>query len=610
MVDILSTPFLWVVVTMGLYAVAYWGYGKWIDRNVWRSNAKKATPAHMYMDGVEYFPVSRYVLWGYQFKSVAALGPILGPFIGVTFGWLPALLWIIGGNFFIGWLQDYGSMMLSVRKEGRSFGPITYEFTGARGRTNLLAFVLFYLVIISAAFIALIATFWNSFKGTTFVPTIGILLAGLLCGQLLYRVKMNVFAVTAIGLALVGLSLYLGPILPFILPFGTWNIAAWAGICILILYLAAVLPTPTFIQPTNYLAFYPAYAAIILILIGALATPFTLGASPPVGIQLDMGPFLTDPQGILGPIWPILFVAIACGAISGWHSLVSSSSSAKQLDIETDALPVGGGAMLSEGMLALASLIAYMVLSKAFVFGVVGDPTNPPHTNIASWPVGAALLVSRVIGVSATNVLLTTFFGLVLVIYALTVQALVTRFFRLVAAETWSEGRFRVFGNKHVSTAVGLGVPWAFAVTGSWWALWLYFGGANQLLAGLAIMLITIHLAKVRAPTKFSLIPGVFMVVTTLAALVWQTWTFLYSVWLYVQGDKSWIIRNVRGPIQTDSNLILIAVGINAVFVLVGAVLFGIGLSMAIRLFRSYRTSMTEARARAPAAADGGTREK
>src|SRR5213080_2404968 len=109
MVDILATPFLWVVATIALYAVAYWGYGKWIDRNVWRSDAKKATPAHMYMDGVEYFPVSRYVLWGYQFKSVAALGPILGPFIGVTFGWLPALIWIMGGNFCIGWLQDYGS---------------------------------------------------------------------------------------------------------------------------------------------------------------------------------------------------------------------------------------------------------------------------------------------------------------------------------------------------------------------------------------------------------------------------------------------------------------------------------------------------------------------
>src|SRR2546427_6585289 len=158
-VDILSTPFLWVVVTIGLYGVAYWGYGKWVDRNVWRSDAKKATPAHMYMDGVEYFPVSRYVLWGYQFKSVAALGPILGPFIGITFGWLPALLWIIGGNFFIGWLQDYGAMMFSVRKEGRLFGPITYEFTGAPGRAKLLAFVLFYLLLISATVIALIAAF-------------------------------------------------------------------------------------------------------------------------------------------------------------------------------------------------------------------------------------------------------------------------------------------------------------------------------------------------------------------------------------------------------------------------------------------------------------------
>src|SRR2546428_7081545 len=619
MAGILETPFLWVIATIAIYAVAYWGYGKWIDRNIWRSDAKKTTPAHMYMDGVEYFPVSRYVLWGYQFKSVAALGPILGPFIGITYGWLPALLWIIGGNFFIGWLQDYGSMMLSVRKEGRSFGPITYEFTGARGRTNLLAFVLFYLVIISAAFIALIATFWNSFKGTTFVPTIGILLAGLLCGQLLYRVKMNVFAVTAIGLALVGLSLYLGPIFPVILPFGTWNIAAWAGICVLILYLAAVLPTPTFIQPTNYLAFYPAYAAIILILIGALATPFTLGASPPVGIQLDMGPFLTDPQGILGPIWPILFVAIACGAISGWHSLVSSSSSAKQLDIETDALPVGGGAMLSEGMLALASLIAYMVLSRNYVFGIPGDPLNPPHSNVASWPTGAALLVSRLLGVQATNIYLTAFFGLVLIVYAITVQALVTRFFRLVAGETWGEGRFRLLGNKHVSTIVGLGIPWGFAVSGSWWALWLYFGGANQLLAGLAIMLISIHLARVRAPTKYSLIPGIFMVVTTLAALVWQTYTFANSAIQYLGNVKypfganhdpsQWVLTNVRPPINVKDYAWL-ALGINGVFVLVGLILFLIGLSMAIRLFQSYRSSMTEARARAPTAADGGTREK
>jgi carbon starvation protein len=322
--------------------------------------------------------------------------------------------------------------------------------------------------------------------------------------------------------------------------------------------------------------------------------------SAPISVQMPAGPFLFDPQGILGPIWPILFVAIACGAISGWHSLVSSSSSSKQLDIETDALPVGGGAMLSEGLLALASLIAYMVLAPSFFVG---------RTNVAAWVAGSVVLTSPFLG-SLTAPVLTTFFGLVLIIYALTVQALVTRFFRLVAAESWSEGRFHIFGNKHVSTVVGLGVPWAFAVTGSWWALWLYFGGANQLLAGLAIMLITIHLARTRAPTRYSLIPGIFMIVTTLAALAWQTGTFVYSVWAYLQNDNTWVLRNVRGPIQSDPNLLLIAVGINAVFVVVGAVLFAVGLSMSIRLFRSYRSSMAGRRARAPAAADGGTRER
>src|SRR3989442_329463 len=274
-------------------------------------------------------------------------------------------------------------------------------------------------------------------------------------------------------------------------PFGVWNMPFWAFVCTIILYAAAMLPTPTFVQPTNSLAFYPAYAAIVLLLVGALATPFTN-----IPVSMPAGPFLFDPQGILGPIWPILFVAIACGA-----------------------LPVGGGAMLSEGLLALVSLIAYMVLLPADFVG---------RNNVGAWVFGAVKLTTPFLG-GLTVPVLTTFFGLVLIIYALTVQALVTRFFRLVAAETWSEGRFHVFGNKQVATAAGLGIPWGFAVSGSWWALWLYFGGANQLLAGLAIMLITIHLAKVRAPTRYSLVPGIFMIVTTLAALAWQTYTFANS---------------------------------------------------------------------------------
>ncbi len=598
--DLINTPFLWVILTIVAYVVAYMVYGRWVDRKVWKVDAKHTTPAHMYMDGVEFFPVSRYVLWGYQFKSVAALGPILGPFIGITYGWVPALLWIVGGNFFIGWLQDYGSLMLSVRKEGRSFGPITYEYTGAKGRTNLLAFVLFYLIIISATFIALIAAFWNSFGGSTFVPTIGIILAGVLCGQLLYRAKVNVFAVTGLGLILVVVSIYLGTIIPVTLPFGaTWNPVAWAGICLVILYLAAVLPTPTFVQPTNYLAFYPAYAAIVLILVGALASPFVNNGA---GVPLQEPAFVGVWNTTIGPIWPILFVAIACGAISGWHSLVSSSSSSKQLDIETDALPVGGGAMLSEGLLALASLAAYTVVSPTILQG-----NN--YNNVQSWVYGSIALVSPFLGGAAAKTVLTTFFGLVLIIYALTVQALVTRFYRLVAAETWSEGRFRILGNKHVSTITSLGISWAFAVTGSWWALWLYFGGANQLLAGLAIMLIAIYLARARSRTSSYLIPGVFMVVTTLAALAWETYTFLNAAVQYVffGSSKALAGQMTKPPVST---VLWAALAIDIVFILVGASLFIVGLSMSIRLFRSYSRSKAEARAPEVAAADGGEMEK
>ena len=121
----LDTPFIFVLIALIAYGIAYLWYGKWFDRVVWKSDAAKTTPAHMYLDGVEYFPVSKYVLWGYQFKSVAALGPVLGPFIAIQYGWVPALLWIVFGNFFIGWLQDYGSIMVSVRNQGRSFGPIS-----------------------------------------------------------------------------------------------------------------------------------------------------------------------------------------------------------------------------------------------------------------------------------------------------------------------------------------------------------------------------------------------------------------------------------------------------------------------------------------------------
>lgn len=578
----MDSPSLFVVLALVAYGIAYALYGRWYDRQVWAPDPKRTTPAHMYMDGVEFFPTSRYVLWGYQFKSVAALGPILGPFVALQYGWLPALIWIIVGNFFIGWLQDYGAIMVSVRNQGRSFGPISYEYTGARGRANLLGFVLAYLLIISAAFMFLIATFWNQFPGT-FLATLGITLTGVLAGWLLYRRRMNVWAVTLLSLALVVLSVAVGTwtreidcrVLPHAaaacegvagaVSFGAWNIPFWTLVAAVFLYLAAVLPLPRFIQPVNYVAFFPAFFAIVVLLLGAVIAPLT-------GVTLQQPAWKSWFSENTGPIWPILFVAIACGAISGWHSLVGSSSTSKQLDVETDAHPVGAGAMLSEGMLALASLAAYMVLSTQ----------QTELGSIGAWVAGAVTLTQPFMGGEGATEFLRVFFGFTLIIYAITVMGLVTRFWRLVSAEVFGERQgLRVLGQKHVATALGLIVPGLFAVTGSWYNLWLFFGGSNQLLAGLALMLISIYLVRSQKPTKFTLYPAVFMIVTTLAAIAWQTFAFARAI------ARNEPLVQQGTPIAQDS-WHTVALVFNGIFVAVGVVLFVLGAAMAWSTVRGY----------------------
>ncbi len=583
----MSSPLWFVLLALISYFIAYRVYGKWYDRTVWKPDRNRTTPAHMYTDGVEYFPVSKYVLWGYQFKSVAALGPVLGPFIAIQFGWLPALIWIVVGNFFIGWLQDYGAIMVSVRNQGRSFGPISYEFTGAGGRNTLLGFILIYLLIVSAAFIFLISLFWKIFPGTP-VATLGIFITGVLAGQLLYRAKMHIGLVTLISLALLVLSIVAGNYLQIPASFntalGNWSIPFWALVCCVVLYLGSILPLPTFIQPINYVSFFPTFVAVILILLGALLSPLT-------GISIHQPAVVGWYAKNLGPIWPILFVAIACGAISGWHSLVSSSSTSKQLDVETDAHPIGAGSMLSEGLLALASLAAYVVVAQAGSLG-----------NIGSWVLGAVSLTSPFLGGAAAKSFLGVFFGVALILFAITVQTLVTRFWRLVSAEVVGEGAFRLMGQKHVATFVGLLIPFAFAVTGSWWNLWLYFGGSNQLMAALALWLISIHLARTRAPSLYTMIPAVFMTITTLTAIGFEAYYFLSAVILgkpMISTTPGTPLSGKLGPAATQVALVF-----NGIFFVVGIALLILGLRMSWLVVQSYlrsRPAAPEAPAAAPA---------
>lgn len=580
MVDIFSTPMPYVLITLIIYAIAYFLYGKWMDTKVWQVDPSRPTPAHVYMDGVEFFPVNRYVLYGFQFKSVAALGPIVGPLTAVfLFGWLPALIWIILGNFFIGWVQDYSSMLLSVRNEGRSFGPITYELLGDRPRKLLLSYLLYYFFLISAAFIYVLADTVNRFPGS-FTAALGTILVGLLVGQLIYKLKMNIIYVTILAIILTAVSVAVGVITQWP-PTSAFDpitgkntsLFVWMLIIAVIIFIAAIVPLPTFITPVNYISFYPTAFTVIIVLIGALLSPlFNIQIKQPQVNVVNAFITVPDPtKSAVGPIWPILFVTIACGAISGWHSLISSGISSRQLDVETDARPVGGGAMILEGMVALSSFAAAAILASVL-------------PGASGYVAGGSELLAALFGAASKGVW-TVFLGVFILLMGITVQTLITRYWRIVSAEIFSKGSLSILGNKYVATIIGLLLPIILAAIGSWQSVWIFFGGTNQLLAGFALTLVAVYLMKVKRPTLPILIPGLFMLITTITALGWETAVVLVSASTLFAPKKVLLsgqsVPDALGGATTG-------VIINLIAGIIGIILVILGIAMAYYLLKNY----------------------
>ncbi|MGB9594226.1 MAG: carbon starvation protein A, partial [Anaerolineae bacterium] len=357
-----------IIAAVGI-AVGYGLYAKSIDRRIIQPDNQKATPAKMYMDGVDFIPANRNVLFGYQFKSIAALGPILGPIIAVQWGWLPALLWIVLGTFFIGWVQDYSSIIMGVREEGQSFGALSYRLISPRSRAILITFIYFYLWLIMGAFGVQVG--FNLLTNPT-VPlgVLIVILVGILAGQMTYKWKQDIILTSVVTVVLAFFGIWLGtqkfaqdifaailgvtggkasPVL-----FLQVTQAKFVGslLVVIICYFGAVLPIWRWAQPINYVAFWIVFLGILGGIVGLLIWHPGMG---------DFPAYRTFNVAGLGPLWPMLFVTIACGAISGWHSLVSSSGTARQLEREGDALFVGGGAMFLEMFLATLSLLTAVV---------------------------------------------------------------------------------------------------------------------------------------------------------------------------------------------------------------------------------------------------------
>jgi carbon starvation protein len=552
-----------LLIGIATIAIGYGLYAKRIDRDIIEPDDQKATPAKMFMDGVDFTPANRNVLFGYQFKSVAALGPIVGPIVAVRWGWLPALLWIVLGTSFIGWVQDYASIVVGVREEGQTFGALSYRLVSPRARSILLIFIYCYLLLIMGAFGKIVG--YDLFTNPA-VPlgVILVMLFGILAGQMTYKWKRDIILTTVITVvgSFVGIWLSsqvfvqnifvaignLGQAESPVL-WGTTTFAQffWSLVVLLLCYFGAVLPIWRWAQPINYVAFWIVFLGILAGTIGLLIW------HPPIPADF---PAYTNWSGTFGDLpafgwlWPLLFVTIACGAISGWHSLVSSSGTARQLEKEGDALFVGGGSMFLEMFVAVLALLT----------ALVGVGYESYQTLIGAgktagvFAVGLSEFLSRV-GIPTSFGL--PYASVFLSLMALTIMYLVVRFMRVASAEFLGD-RVPVLRNVHVGTIIALVLSAVLIWTGFWSQIWVLFGGANQLMASLALLLISLWLMSKGKNYLWAFIPFVFMFITTMAALLYT----IYQSFAALTTGK--IIADILAVILFVCALILAWDGIKA----------------------------------------------
>jgi carbon starvation protein len=553
-----------VVVIIGLIVafIGYRIYAKYVDTKIMKSDPKKATPAKMYMDGVEFMPTSKNILFGYQFKSIAGAAPIIGPIIAIQWGWLPALIWILAGTFFIGWVQDYSSAMIAMRKDGASFGGLSHRLISPRARIILLSFIYFYLLLIAGAFGNVVVGTAIGLKAAP-MAWLFLTIGGILAGQMIYRWKKDIILTTVVCVLIALIGIWIGTLAPSNTIIGDSlanSRVVWAIAAFVFCYFAAVLPIWRFALPINYVGAYIVFLGLFFGIIGVLVLHpnFTLPAYTGFSIKI-------------GPLWPILFVTIACGAISGWHSIVSSSGTARQLEYETDARPVGGGVMFVEMMLALFALvIAGSIWASSAEYGAaLGKGAGFVFSAGVSKFLGALGLPAGV-GASYGSVMM--------IVLAVTILQLVVRFMRVATSELLGDVS-PIFKNAHVGTIIASLLAILLVLTGWFQYLWILFGGANQLMASLALMLVVAYLMSEGRPAAYAFYPMIFMFITTVAALIYTSYGLLYRVFTGV----------VKGTENIVGNTLMGFVGF---FLVIAAIILAVE---GVKAFNRYRAVRAEA---------------
>jgi carbon starvation protein len=527
--------------------LAYRFYGNFVYKK-FGLNDDKPAPSHTHRDGIDYEPSKPIVVLGHHFASIAGAGPIVGPIIAVTFGWIPAVIWILVGGIFFGAVHDLGSMAASLKTDGKSIGVIIRNQIGLRGKQLFIIFSFSTLILVIGVFSDIIAKTFVSNPGVASASILFILLAigfGIM-NRLVGSKKLSFIILSVVGVVLMYFFVYLGMQFPFELDYKIW-VLALLGYA----FMASVTPVSMLLQPRDYLNSFLLYGMIIAAVLGVFV------ANP----TIEMSNEITFTDENLGYIFPVLFVTIACGAISGFHSLVASGTTSKQLDKESDAKVVGFGGMLIESFLAIISVGAVVVLTKSeYVARLAGEgPVSLFSTGLGGMI--ASLGVSEQFAVG--------FVALTVSAFALTTLDTCTRLARFTLQEYFEDvpqpsAQF-LAKNRFASTAIVVVFSILLLASGEFTTLWPIFGSANQLLAALALLTIAVWLIRQKKNALFVTIPMFFMFTVTLASLglfAWKnfqeevyvlsliaTLLFVLAISLMVLATKS-LKKEVKEPVK------------------------------------------------------------
>jgi carbon starvation protein len=496
-----------IIIALVMFVIAYKFYGGFLSKK-FDVNNDKPTPSHTMTDGVDYVPAKSPVLLGHHFASIAGAGPIVGPVIAAGFGWMPVYLWIVFGSIFIGGVHDYSSIVASIRHQSKSIGFIIESYIGLSGKKLFLIFAWATLILVIAVFTIIVA---DTFTHIPSAGTSSILFMSLaiVFGISIYRLKIPLWIATIIGVTLLFLCIPAGNYFPIQL-----NQLTWQLILFVYIFAASVTPVWILLQPRDYLNSFFLYA----LMAGGLVGVFF--ATPTINIPA-FNSFSLDKVGYL---FPALFVTVACGAISGFHSLVGSGTTAKQLDKETDGKIIGYGGMLIEGLLAVLSLIAVAsMVNKEFIDLLVNKGPVP------AFSLGVARFLNAIPFLNISITTGETFTALAVSAFALTSLDTATRLARFMFQEFFevkeNSEKVSILQNRFVATAITVAFGASLTFSGQTMSIWPVFGSANQLLAALALLALTVWVANLKKGYLFVLIPMIFMFAVTLTAIAMLIYT-------------------------------------------------------------------------------------